>query len=138
MTENPTLAGKAAEAYVWMRLLEHGIVPCLPVVDCQGFDALVKTSDGRCVSLQVKSRGEPLPEGYGNQIKGLWWDKTEKSLAFDYLVIVLAVEGGEGHQAWIVPVDELRPCVSEGGDLTLSHRLLQVAWAPYRENWAFD
>ncbi len=138
MSENPILAGKAAEAYAWMRLLEHGMVPCLPLVDCQGFDALVRTSDGRCVRLQVKSRGEALPEGYGNQIKKLWWKETLKSLAFDYLVIVLASDGKEGHEAWVIPVDKVRPHVSEAGDIALSRKLLQEEWIRYHERWSLE
>ena len=132
------LAGKPEEAYVWMRLLQHGMLPCLPLVDCRGFDALVRLTDARCVRLQVKSRGEPLPAtgGYGEQIKSLWW--TEGVLGFDYLVIVLRLEGEDGYQAWVVPADVIQPRLKSRGDLTLSRKLLRVDWARYRECWNLD
>ncbi len=134
----PILVGKVAEAYTCMRLLQHGLIPCVPLIDCQGFDVLVRIPDGRYVRLQVKSRGEALPDGYGNQIKKLWWSETEKSLAFDYLVIVLTLDGREGREAWVIPVDKVRPHVSEGGDITLSPELLDEEWKRYEEQWSLD
>jgi len=135
-----TVVGKAAEAYVWMRLLEKGMIPCLPMVDCQGFDALVRMQDGRCVRMQVKSRGTPLPVAgpYGEQIKSLWWDRRDESLAFDFLVITLPLETGGGYEAWAIPVEAVRPRLGKGGDLTLSPKLLREDWGIYRECWRLD
>ena len=137
MDKNVAISGKSAEAYVWMRLLEHGMIPCIPMVDCQGFDALVKLSDGRYVRLQVKSRGESLPStgAYGEQVKSLWWHEDEKSLAFDYLVIVLPLQSTGGYEAWVVPADIVRSRLSDRGDLTPSGKLLREDWALYRECW---
>ena len=137
MDKHTTTSGKAAEAYVWMRLLEHGTVPCIPLVDCEGFDALVRLTDGRCVRVQVKSRGESLPStgAYGEQVKSLWWDTVEKSLAFDYLVIVLPSLGKDSCEAWVVPADVVRSRLSDRGDLTPSGKLLREDWAQYRECW---
>ncbi len=137
MDKHTTTTGKAAEAYVWMRLLEHGMVPCIPMVDCDGFDALVRLIDGQCLRVQVKSRGEPLPStgAYGEQVKSLWWDEREKSLAFEYLVIVLPLQSTGGYEAWIVPADVVRSRLSDRGDLTPSGKLLREEWAKYRESW---
>jgi len=135
-----TVVGRAAEAYVWMRLLERGMIPCIPMVDCQGFDAIVRMADGQCVRVQVKSRGTPLPTtgAYGEQIKSLWWDKTDESLAFDYLVISLPLEGAGGYEAWVIPVEVVRGKLSKGGDLTLSQKLLRGDWDIHRERWTLD
>lgn len=135
MDKHTTATGKAAEAYVWMRLLEHGMIPCIPLVDCEGFDALVKTPNGGCARVQVKSRGEPLPGGYGNQIKALWWEKDKRSLAFDYLAIVARWEGKEGYVAWMVPTKEVENELTKSGDLTLGKHRLEVDWNKYRECW---
>ena len=137
MDKNVSTTGKAAEAYVWMRLLEHGMIPCIPMVDCEGFDALVRHTGGRYVRIQVKFRGESLPStgAYGEQVKSLWWDSDEKSLAFEYLVIVLPLQSTGGYEAWIVPADVMRSRLSDRGDLTPSGKLLREEWAQYRECW---
>ena len=131
MDKNVSITGKAAESYVWMRLLEHGMIPCIPMVDCEGFDALVRLTDGRYVRIQVKSRGESLPStgAYGEQVKSLWWDSDEKSLAFEDLVIVLPLQSTGGYEAWIVPADVMRSRLSNRGDLTPSGKLLREDWA---------
>lgn len=126
---------KAAEAYVWMRLLQHERVPYVPLADVEGVDLVVRTADEKFVELQVKSRDFPLPEtgGYGYQLKALW--RGENTLAFDYLVIVLPRNNPQEHEAWVVPEAEVRDHLSPGGDLTLSRSLLRVKWAQYHEQW---
>ena len=133
------MKGTAAEAYVWMRLLEHGMVPYLPMLDAEGADAVVRTAGGRHVRVQVKSRGRPLPDtgSYGEQVKGLWWEP--RTLAFDYLVIVLPLDTVGGYEAWVVPAKVVRDKLGEGrGDITLSRRLLRGVWAAYHEKWSLD
>jgi len=127
--------GTACEAYVWMRLLEQGAIPCIPLVDCEGYDALVRLPQGGCARVQVKSRGEPFPGGYGNQLKDLYWDKDKRSLAFDYLAIATTWEGKEGYVTWMVPSDEVERALTKRGDLTLGRQRLETDWARYRENW---
>jgi len=109
------LSGKAAEAYVWTRFLEHGFVPYVPLLDVEGVDLIIRTRERKFFNLQVKSRGFPLPEksSYGYQIKGLWW--TEGEVAFDLLVIVLPKEDSQDHEAWIVPACKAKHRISNGG-----------------------
>ncbi|MCH8090414.1 MAG: hypothetical protein IH955_10435 [Chloroflexi bacterium] len=135
MTES-LFIGKAAESYVWTRLLEHSYVPYVPLLDVKGVDLVVETPEGGFCKLQVKSRGFPLPEkgSYGEEIKDLWW--TEGEVAFDCLVIVLPKNDSQGHEAWVVPALEVKEHLSsKGGDLTLSRRLLLQEWKQFHENW---
>ncbi|MEE9325459.1 MAG: hypothetical protein V3U90_07940 [Dehalococcoidia bacterium] len=127
--------GKVAEAYVWMRLLQHGPVPYVPLADIEGADLVVRTADKKLVKLQVKSRGFALPKtgGYGYQIKNLW--RGENTLAFDYLVIVLPQNNPQEHEAWVVPKREVRRRLTPRGDLNLTLKLLRQEWKKYHEQW---
>ena len=123
--------GKAAEAYVWTRFLEHGFVPYVPLLDVEGVDLIIRTREGEFFNLQVKSRGEPDP--YGLQIKKLW--REEGKLAFDYLVIVVPLEDERGYESWIVPAREVKHRVSNAGYITLKQDLLRQDWQQFHENW---
>ena len=133
--------GKIAEAYAWMKLLEHGMMPYLPMVDVSGVDVLVETRNGQFAKLQIKSRGSSVPDkgqgSYGEQIKGLWWEQNK--LAFDYLVIVLpkAESPHIDYETWIVPKTAVQRRLKPGGrgDLTMSVRLMREEWKEYHEKW---
>ena len=47
--------GKAGELHVLGVLLKRGITPYIPVVDCEGVDAIVPQVDGGYVEVQVKT-----------------------------------------------------------------------------------
>ena len=126
-----------------MKLMEHDMVPYLPMVDVSGVDVVAETRNGKLAKLQIKPRGMPCPAlGKGShrvQIKSLWWGQYKKEVAFDYLVIVLPKTGPPqtGYKAWVVPKtvvqNRLKP---EGrGDLTMSVRLIREEWKKYHEKW---
>ena len=124
--------GKAAEAYVWMRILQRHMIPYLPVLDVQGIDAIVRTGEDKIARLQIKSRDWPVSgEDFGEQIKSL----PQGSSPFDFLVIVLPDDAKHGYEAWIVPTQDLQTRLSSRGDLTMSRRLMRETWSSFHEAW---
>ena len=55
-TAGKQIAGELGELYVFGELLKRGAVSYIPLVDT-GLDALVRTSEGTVIEIQVKSAG---------------------------------------------------------------------------------
>lgn len=129
--------GKRAELYVFQKLLDHDIVPYIPLVDVEGVDLLVKTAAHGYVGIQIKSRGILVThtDFNGTQIKNL--RRGAAHLSFDYLVIVLRQGTSGGYEAWVVPANGVAPELSQGGDLNMSAHLLNFKWGGFKENWGF-
>jgi len=58
--------GKLGELWVFGKLLNAGVNVYLPLVDEEGIDAVIRTSDGRLLGIQVKSTRAKDQAGYFN------------------------------------------------------------------------
>ena len=87
--------GKLGELYVFMKLIEGGAMPFIPIADTKGVDAVVRKKDGTYVEIQVKATYPPEQAGYFN-VRNLIPRKN--------LFIVCLIMGIEEiPEAWILP-----------------------------------
>jgi len=89
-----TEKGKLGELYVFMKLIEGGAMPFLPIADIRGVDAVVHKKDETYVEIQVKATWPPEQAGYFNVT-----NLTPRNNLF----IVCLIMGREVPEAWILP-----------------------------------
>ena len=90
------ISGKVAELYVFNELLKRGAAVYVPLVD-EGVDAVVRTSAGRTIELQIKSSG-----GAGG--KHPRWVQIDKVLPKpDFFIIFVESQDAEPGNVWVFP-----------------------------------
>ena len=94
MAIGSTEKGKLGELYVFMKLIEGGAMPFLPIADIRGVDAVVRKKDGTYVEIQVKATYPPEQAGYFN---------VRNLIPRENLFIVCLIMGLEIPEAWILP-----------------------------------
>jgi len=133
--------GKLGELYVFMKLIEGGAMPFLPIADIRGVDAVVRKKDGTYVEIQVKATYPPKQAGYFN-VRNLIPRKN--------LFIVCLIMGIEEiPEAWILPSiifvdhatkrkvdDKTVHLLSLGLGETKLEQSRRKKLARYRENWS--
>ncbi len=90
------MAGKVAELYVFNELLKRGAAVYLPLVD-EGVDAVVRTSGGHTIDLQIKSSG-----GAGGKHPG-WFQISKVDPRADFFIISVESQEGEPGNVWVFP-----------------------------------
>ena len=87
--------GKLGELYVFMKLIEGGAMPFLPIADIRGVDAVVPKNDGTYVEIQVKTTWPPEQAGYFNV--------TNLTPRENLFIVCLIMGMEEIPEAWILP-----------------------------------
>lgn len=89
-------AGKVAELYVFNELLKRGGSVYTPLVD-EGVDAVVRTSSGHAIDLQIKSSG-----GAGGKYPR-WFQMGKMTHRPEFFIIGVEVQGNDPKHAWVFP-----------------------------------
>ena len=97
MVANKQSHGKRAEFFVFGELLKRGLVPYVPLVDVEGVDAIVRTSQGNLLDIQIKSAGI----GEGKYSKWFAVDRVEP--VDNFFIICVEAPQGEPTNVWIFP-----------------------------------
>ena len=97
MVANKQIQGKRAELFVFAELLKRDVVPYIPVADVQGIDAIVRTSHGSVLAIQIKSAGVS-----GSKHPG--WLQVESVKPQDnFFIVFVEAPHGELGDTWIFP-----------------------------------
>ena len=91
------LGGKRAELYVIGELLRLGVVPYVPTIDVEGIDAVVRTSSGKLLAIQVKASGVS-----GGRFPR-WFIFGDVLPRPDLFLIGISVIDEEIQEAWVFP-----------------------------------
>ena len=94
--KNKQLAGERGELYVFSELLKRGIVSYLPLVD-EGIDALVRTSNGQLIELQIKAAGSAGGE-YPR-----WFQMPFFEPRSNFMIVCVEFGNGEPRHTWVFP-----------------------------------
>ena len=86
--------GKLGELYVFMKLIERGAMPFMPIADIGGIDAVVRKKDGTYVEIQVKTTEKPEQRGWFN-VPGLMPKEN-------FFIVGIEVSK-KGYEVWIFP-----------------------------------
>ena len=78
-TVGKQIAGERGELYVFGELLKRGAISYVPLVD-DGVDALVRTSEGTVIEIQVKAAGRAHSTGYQFLFGGCQFSKPPARL----------------------------------------------------------
>lgn len=105
--------GKRGELFVFAQLLQHGIIPYVPLLDIEGVDCLARKGDGGYLKIQVKTNNTPASP--------LWWNTPKVPADADYILIFVSVP--RDWACWIFAApDFLKYCTghqSKSGVLSL-------------------
>ena len=89
--------GKRAELFVLAELLKRGVVPYLPMVDVEGIDAIVRTSQGSLLTIQIKSAGVA-----GGQYPG-WFQIGKVTPQDNFFIVCVEAPQRKLGDVWILP-----------------------------------
>jgi hypothetical protein len=124
--------GKLGELHVFMKLIERGAMPFLPICDITGIDAVVRKKDGTYVEVQVKTTVKPSQRGWFN-VPGL--------IPRENLFIVGIEVSEEGYGVWIFPSQVFADHTTKRRQLGLNSgtrtgQPLREKLAEYYEAWS--
>lgn len=95
-TVDKQIAGERGELYVFGELLKRGATSYIPLVD-QGIDALVQTSDGSVIEIQVKAAGSA-----GGKYSR-WFQMGHLTPRKNFMIIGVEFEKEDPKCAWVFP-----------------------------------
>lgn len=90
------IAGELGELYVFSELLKCGAVSYLPLVD-DGIDAIVRTSEGAAIEIQVKSAGSD-----GGKSRR-WFQIDHIDPRANFMIVGVEFDKGNPLCAWVFP-----------------------------------
>lgn len=105
------LVGKRGELFVFHRLLDHGVVPYVPLIDVEGVDCLVRKRGGGCHELQIRVCNTPKTP--------CWWNTGAAPDRVDYFFVLLEPPPFSDGKTWVVPAAAARAHVTGSGSLDL-------------------
>lgn len=132
-------AGKIGELYVFNELLKRGAAVYVPLVD-EGIDALVQTSAGEAVEIQIKVAG-----GAGGKDPG-WFQVLKVPPRKNWFLIAVEAPAQEVQDVWVIPAlvfDKYAGRVPKGSprDLNLDSGMKKYGMRPrdllcgFRNRW---
>ena len=124
--------GKLGELYVFMKLIEGGAMPFLPIVDIGGVDAVVRKKDGTYVEIQVKLTEKPDMLG--------WFNVPDLVPRENFFIVGIEVRE-QGYGVWIFPSQVFADHTTKRRQLGLDSGIrkygqrLREKLAEYHEAW---